>query len=284
MRKIYLAGPMRGRAEFNAPAFRAAEARCREYGFEVVNPLDLDVASGHDVRAEGPQSIADYMAQDVPAALACDAIVVLPGWTGSQGVRIETAVFAACKGEGHVVDLDFDVVFTDYLRPGVEPLDDQGERELDLVDDDLAFHDEIVERGFEIPRATPACCGDPGDCYVHSFTTAKTDEVRSTSPTGGEKGVKPEDFASMPWDALAELAVHYGIGAKKYAAYNYRRGYPWSQSFSALMRHAGAFWQGEDLDPETGTKHVLAVAFHALTLAVFMNEHGEYDDRPSSVL
>ena len=104
-------------------------------------------------------------------------------------------------------------------------------------------------------------------------------EVRTVSSSGGEKGTKDERFDLIPVEALAKLARHYGIGARKYADHNWRKGYEWSKSYAALQRHATQFWGGEDIDEETGSPHMAAVAFHALALLVFMEEHPEYDDR-----
>ena len=107
-------------------------------------------------------------------------------------------------------------------------------------------------------------------------------EVRTTSSTGGEKGMKDERHSLIPTEALAAVARHYGIGARKYADHNWRRGYEWSKSYDALQRHAQAFWGGEDIDEETGSLHMAAVAFHALTLLVFMQEQRDFDDRYST--
>ena len=104
-------------------------------------------------------------------------------------------------------------------------------------------------------------------------------EVRSVSSSGAEKGVKQEAFDLLPPVALAKVAAHYGIGAGKYAPWNWRRGYEWSKSYAAMQRHANAFWGGEDIDAETGSPHMAAVAFHALTLLTFMDEHTGFDDR-----
>lgn len=104
-------------------------------------------------------------------------------------------------------------------------------------------------------------------------------EQSSISSTGGEKNVKPEKFSLIPVEALAKVAEHYGVGAKKYSAHQWRKGYEWSKSYDALQRHATAFWSGEDNDFETGTPHMAAVAFHALTLLTFMDEQPAHDDR-----
>lgn len=105
------------------------------------------------------------------------------------------------------------------------------------------------------------------------------EEVRSVSSTGAEKGVKRARFSLLPMEALTEVANHYGVGATKYEDHNMRRGYEWSKSYDALMRHATQFWSGEDRDEETGSKHLAAVVFHALTLMEFMETHPEFDDR-----
>lgn len=104
-------------------------------------------------------------------------------------------------------------------------------------------------------------------------------EVRTVSSTGGEKGTKEERFDLLPWEAIAKVARHYGKGAEKYDDHNWRRGYEWSKSYAALMRHLTAFWSGEDIDEETGSPHMAAVVFHSLTLLTFMDEQREFDDR-----
>lgn len=104
-------------------------------------------------------------------------------------------------------------------------------------------------------------------------------EILTTSSTGGQKGVKEARFDLIPAEALHLVAEHYGKGAKKYTEHNWRKGFEWSKSYAALQRHLNAFWAGEDLDPETGSPHLAAVVFHALTLLTFMVEQPGFDDR-----
>jgi hypothetical protein len=98
------------------------------------------------------------------------------------------------------------------------------------------------------------------------------------------------------------LAEHFGMGARKYAAHNFRRGYPWSQSYSALRRHLAEFWSGKEYDEcpadcpdfagetrqghrtctnHTGSRHIIAALWHGNTLAEFsrFEKFKEYDDR-----
>jgi hypothetical protein len=108
-------------------------------------------------------------------------------------------------------------------------------------------------------------------------------EVRTTSPTGGEKGTKRARFDLVPPQQLWRLAEHYGYGAEKYSDDNYRHGYDWRLSYAALQRHLNQFWAGEDMDAETGSPHLIAAAWHCITLAEFMDTHPEYDTRLKTV-
>jgi hypothetical protein len=106
-------------------------------------------------------------------------------------------------------------------------------------------------------------------------------EERITDPTtGGEKGRKLARFDLIPARALWHLAEHFGRGASKYADRNWERGYAWSLSFGAIMRHLWAFWGGEDHDKETGSHHLDAVMWHAMVLRTFAEDYPEHDDRP----
>lgn len=110
--------------------------------------------------------------------------------------------------------------------------------------------------------------------------------------TGGEKGSKARRFSLIPWGELGDVATHYAAGARKYAAHNWRKGYDWSLSADALLRHFELFWEHrESLDPDMaqyaddgrGTHHLAAVIFHALALMFFEKHFPELDDRPPSI-
>ena len=112
-----------------------------------------------------------------------------------------------------------------------------------------------------------------------------SDEVRLTSPTGGQKGSKLARFDLIPPTVLWELAEHYGKGAEKYDDNNWMKGYDWKLSWASAIRHLMKFWMGEDLDhdvPIAPTKHVVAAAWHCIALAWFMDNMPQYDNRPFS--
>jgi hypothetical protein len=109
-----------------------------------------------------------------------------------------------------------------------------------------------------------------GPGYYDTPTEPAPEEVRAKDPkTGGEKGRKLQRFSLIPREFLWRLAEHYGKGAFKYEDRNWEKGYPWSWSLDALERHLNAWLMGERHDPETGTHHLIAVAWHAIALFVF---------------
>jgi hypothetical protein len=95
-------------------------------------------------------------------------------------------------------------------------------------------------------------------------------EVRITSETGGEKGSKPSQLGTIDPVALLHLGEVSGFGAKKYAAFNYLKGYDWRLSFDAMQRHMLQFWAGEDRDEESGLLHPAHAAWHGLAMTSFV--------------
>ncbi|WP_131823871.1 MULTISPECIES: dATP/dGTP diphosphohydrolase domain-containing protein [Mycobacteroides] len=107
-------------------------------------------------------------------------------------------------------------------------------------------------------------------------------ETMSTSSTGGQKAGNDVRPSLFPVQELLEVAELYGKGAKKYADHNWARGYEWSKSYDAMMRHAMEWWGGEEFDNGeggTGQEHLDAVIFHALALKYFRKHFPEFDDR-----
>ena len=102
--RIYVAGPMRGRANFNFPAFHEAAGRLRGWGHVVFSPAERDLDAVGDIfsgtrgdLSEIPQfSLRDALAADVVwIALNADAVAVLDGWEDSKGAQAEVALARA---------------------------------------------------------------------------------------------------------------------------------------------------------------------------------------------
>lgn len=87
----------------------------------------------------------------------------------------------------------------------------------------------------------------------------------------------------IPEQALKELARVYTIGAKKYGDRNWEQGLKWGRVFAAMMRHAWAWWAGEQNDPVDGQHHLSSVAWCAFALMTYelrANGIEPNDDRP----
>lgn len=78
---------------------------------------------------------------------------------------------------------------------------------------------------------------------------------------------------------LEELGKVSTIGAVKYADFNYLKGMDWLRIFGSLMRHAFAWWKGEDYDPETGLHHMAHCAWNCLTLVEYSKLNLGKDNR-----
>jgi len=111
------------------------------------------------------------------------------------------------------------------------------------------------------------------------------DEVRVTDPkTGGQKGTKLARLDLIPVLAQVEEAKVHGMGAVKYAPYNWRKGYEWGLSYGAMQRHLAAFWNGEDRDPESGLYHLAHARWHTGVLIEFLHNNLGTDDRMSTII
>ena len=86
-------------------------------------------------------------------------------------------------------------------------------------------------------------------------------------------------FDLVPPEAMIALAAHYERGARKYADRNWEKGMAWGKCFASMQRHAWAWSNGEDIDAETDTHHMIAVAWNALALYTYAMRKIGTDDR-----
>lgn len=95
------------------------------------------------------------------------------------------------------------------------------------------------------------------------------------------QGAKKLPLHLVPPSARAALAIAFKEGAEKYGPYNWREdGISISTYYAACGRHMDAFWDGEDLAPDSKIKHL----YHAMACIAIMIDADSIgklnDDRP----
>lgn len=86
---------------------------------------------------------------------------------------------------------------------------------------------------------------------------ARADGWKDTNPKSAF-GDKKVPFSCVPAPVVAELGLAMLEGALKYGRHNYRiAGVRASTYYDAALRHLTAFWEGEDVDPESGLPHLV---------------------------
>lgn len=95
-------------------------------------------------------------------------------------------------------------------------------------------------------------------------------------------GTRKLCFSVLPWRVLTGVALAMLEGACKYGRHNYRAaGVRASIYFDAVVgRHLTAWWEGEDLDPDSGLHHIDKALAGLMVMRDSML-HGNFeDDRP----
>lgn len=86
-------------------------------------------------------------------------------------------------------------------------------------------------------------------------------------------------WSLVDFDSLEGLVRVLEYGAAKYAPDNWKKGMPVTQVSESLMRHLFAFLRGEDVDSESGCRHLSHVMCNVMFLEYIMREKPHYDNR-----
>lgn len=119
--------------------------------------------------------------------------------------------------------------------------------------------------------------GDPHEALTfHKLP----DEGKPTNPKDSV-GIRKAPMSTVPSGVMAEVGVAMLEGAAKYGRHNYRcAGVRASVYYDALMRHMMAWWEGEDIDPDSGLSHVTKAITTLVVLRDAMMQGMCTDDRP----
>jgi hypothetical protein len=88
-------------------------------------------------------------------------------------------------------------------------------------------------------------------------------------------------MSTIPSPVMAELGVAMLEGALKYGRHNYRAvGVRACVYYDAVMRHMTSWWEGEDIDPDSGLSHITKAIASLVVLRDSMIQGNWVDDRP----
>lgn len=86
----------------------------------------------------------------------------------------------------------------------------------------------------------------------------------------------------VPPELLIEWGDVFSYGEKKYARDNWKRGTSWHEFYGSALRHIYKWWNGEDVDPETGLPHLAHALWNVGALRYYQIHGIGTDDRPEA--
>jgi len=94
-------------------------------------------------------------------------------------------------------------------------------------------------------------------------------------------GIKKAPMSTLPAQVVLEIGCAMLEGARKYGRHNYREsGVRASVYYDAAMRHLMAWWEGQDIDPDSGLSHITKAMASLMVLRDSMIHDMMTDDRP----
>lgn len=105
---------------------------------------------------------------------------------------------------------------------------------------------------------------------------------KDTNPKDAVAGSKPRWFSYLPIRVLTGIGLAMYEGARKYGAYNWRvagvRGSVYVDA--AVCGHLQRWWEGEDIDEDSGLHHIDKAIASLMVLRDSIYEGNWTDDRP----
>ena len=97
-------------------------------------------------------------------------------------------------------------------------------------------------------------------------------------------GIKKVPFLTVPAEVIAEIGLAMLEGARKYGRHNYRIiGVKASVYYDAALRHLTSWFEGQDIDPDSGLSHITKALACLTVLRDGMIIGNWVDDRPPSL-
>lgn len=106
-------------------------------------------------------------------------------------------------------------------------------------------------------------------------------ETKKASNPKDAIGSKKAPLSVIPCPVLYEVGLGLLDGNVKYGGHNYRAiGVRSSVYYDATMRHLMRYWEGQDIDPDSGIHHVSKAISSLVVLRDAMIQGKCFDDRP----
>jgi hypothetical protein len=108
----------------------------------------------------------------------------------------------------------------------------------------------------------------------------KTENTKPTNPKDS-CGIKKVPMSGMPMNVLMEAGLVKLHGDLKYGRFNWREaGVRGSVYYDAALRHLAAWYEGEDIDPDSGIHHIAHAICGLSVLRDSIIRDNWSDDRP----
>lgn len=129
---------------------------------------------------------------------------------------------------------------------------------------------------------------DPCNIFIEWPDETAVEAARGTLPAVSKPsnpkdamGIKKVPMSCVSAPVIAEIGLGMMEGAMKYGRHNYRViGVRASVYYDAVMRHMMAYWEGEDIDPDSGLPHVSKAMASLAVLRDAQIQGNCTDDRP----
>ncbi len=106
------------------------------------------------------------------------------------------------------------------------------------------------------------------------------EDNKAVNPKAACGAIKPT-MANISAAVMAEVGVGMHEGARKYGSHNYRVTKVFASTYhAAMLRHIFAYWEGEDIDPDSGVPHISKLIACASVLRDAEIQGMLIDDRP----
>jgi hypothetical protein len=109
---------------------------------------------------------------------------------------------------------------------------------------------------------------------------SKPQHVKDSNPKDAIGSTKPP-VSNVPLSVISEVGMALAEGSWKYGSSNWRViGVRASVYWDATFRHIKAWWEGEDLDPDSQLSHITKAISALVVLRDAMIQENWNDDRP----